>query len=426
MTFVHESQPPATAKATWDFQPPHGSASVHLDALRGLAALSVMFSHWWDAFYTNYESIPQPNPLLIAPYYYSWFSHAWVIVFFVLSGYLVGGSVLRAWQNNSWSWSGYLLTRCTRIYMVLLPALVLGGLLDWAGMHQAGAETLYSGKSGMGALYYSVYPALTQQIFWENVFFLDIHSAPAFGSNGPLWSLSHEFWYYIGFPFLVFALAKGNRSWVRFASIAAVIAWSAFVGGYKLVLYVVWLAGVLIMFLPPFPTQRIWVRRASIVVSLGLLLVGFVLKARGLLFPDNSITLGRSHWHPLISDVVLSPVVVLLIWVILHCATGPLPSAYAWLAKRIAASSYTIYLVHMPALVFLKAYLYLRRAIPSWQSLPLRIAVFVAVFLYAQVVYWLFEHNTDRLRRWIKPLVMRKSRCASNVRTRESTVPGGA
>ena len=162
----------------------------------------------------------------------------------------------------------------------------------------------------MGALYYNVAPGLTIKAFWQNLFFLDTDSTPGFGSNGPLWSLNHEFWYYLGFPLLVFAVVRGSRWWVRLASIAAALSWSAFVGGYKLALYPVWLAGVLILFLPPFPARRASARRAAIAVSLGLLLAGFMLKSQGWLFPDDSITLGRSHWHPPIPDVVLSPFVV--------------------------------------------------------------------------------------------------------------------
>jgi peptidoglycan/LPS O-acetylase OafA/YrhL len=219
MSVVPESLPGADAAAR-TFEMPRGNASVHLDALRGLAALSVMFSHWWDVSFANYESVTRPNLLLSAAYAYSTFSHGWVIVFFALSGYLVGGSVLRARRNSTWSWRAYLLTRCTRIYVVLLPALLLGCALDRAGMHQPGGEPIYGGKSGIHALYNDVHPGMTPQDFLKNVLFLDTHRASGFGSNGPLWSLSHEFWYYIGFPFLVVALSKGEKLWVRSAGAA--------------------------------------------------------------------------------------------------------------------------------------------------------------------------------------------------------------
>lgn len=416
---------PGRSAAARTFELPRGSASVHLDALRGLAALSVMFSHWWDVSFSNYESVPRPNLLLSAAYMYGTFSHCWVIVFFVLSGYLVGGSVLRARRNGTWSWRAYLLTRCTRIYAVLLPALLLGCVLDRVGMHQPGAETTYSGESGIHALYYDAYPGMTSKDFLEDVFFLDIHRESGFGSNGPLWSLSHEFWYYIGFPFLVVALSKSEKSWVRYASAFAVLAWAAFVGGYKLVLYVPWLAGVLIFFLPALTVRRFWARGILVASGIVLSLAGFMLKARGLLFPDDSITLGRSHWHPPISDIVLSPVVVFLIWVLLHCAKSPLQAAYVWLARRAAASSYTIYLVHMPALVFLAAWLHLPRAVPSSQSFPLRLALFAIVLLYAQVVYWVFERNTDKVRRWIKPLVLGKRHGENSEHAEQPAIPAG-
>lgn len=424
MSIAPESLPGPIA-ATRKFEPPHGSASVHLDALRGLAALSVMFSHWWDVSFANYETVSQHNLLLSAAYTYGTFSHAWVIVFFVLSGYLVGGSVLRARTNGTWSWRGYLLTRCTRLYVVLLPALLLGCALDWAGMHQPGAEPIYSGNSGIHALYYDIYPGITPKDFLADVFFLDIHGESRFGSNGPLWSLSHEFWYYIGFPFLIIALSKNEKSWVRYANVFALVAWAGFIGGYKLVLYLPWLAGVLILFLPSFAIRRLWLRRLLVVLGLVLLLIGFMFKAKGLLFPDESITLGRSHWHPSISDVVLSPAVAFLIWVLLHYAAGPLQAAYIWLARRAASSSYTIYLVHMPALTFLAAYLHLSRAVPNWGALPIRLALFAIVLLYAQVVYWFFERNTDKVRRWIKPFVFGRSRGQSNVRAEQTTAPAG-
>lgn len=413
MIAAHEDLPRASIPASRDFEPPRGSASVHLDALRGLAAISVMFAHWWDAFYANYDSLPSRNPLLVVPYLYCSFGHAWVIVFFVLSGYLVGGSVLRARRDGRWSWRSYLITRCTRLYVVLVPALLLGGALDWAGMHQTGAETIYSGHSGMGAFYFNAYPNLTLKAFGDCLLFLDVKAAPGFGSNGPLWSLPHEFWYYMGFPLLVIALSKRGHLWTRMGSGVGFLAWAAFVGGYKLVLFPVWLAGVVILFLPSLPKRSPWneplIRRFAIVLSFVVLLVGFVLKARGVLFPDTHLTIGRSHWHPPISDLLLTPAVVLLIWVLLHCATGPLRASYVWLAQRAANSSYTVYLVHFPAIIFLKAFFHLPRAVPSWQILPFNLTLLVIVFLYAQAVYFIFERNTDRVRKWIKPYVKGKS-----------------
>jgi peptidoglycan/LPS O-acetylase OafA/YrhL len=107
-------------------------------------------------------------------------------------------------------------------------------------------------------------------------------------------------------------------------------------------------------------------------------------------------------------DIGLGAVVALLVWVTLHCAKSPLPSAYVRVARRAARSSYTLYLVHLPLLIFLKASLHLPRALPGWHVLLVSIGVMVVLLLYAQVVYQVFERNTDSLRKWLRPHVLGK------------------
>ena len=88
----------------------------------------------------------------------------------------------------------------------------------------------------------------------------------------------------------------------------------------------------------------------------------------------------------------------------LHCATAPLPVSYVHLARRAAHSSYTLYPVHLPMLIFLKASLHLPRAYPGWHVYLVGAAVLAAVLFYAQLVYEVFEKNTDRVRRWIRTM----------------------
>jgi len=176
--------------------PPGESPSVHLDALRGFAAFSVLLNHLRDALFVDYEAIVRHNPFTSAAYLVCGLGHQAVIVFFVLSGYLVGGSVMRSVRKGNWSWRAYLLARLSRLFVVLLPALLLGGAPDWLGMHRPGTEAIYGGNSGMHALLFNVHCALTWPILIANSLFLQtitIHlpgfgpyAAPAFGSNGAL------------------------------------------------------------------------------------------------------------------------------------------------------------------------------------------------------------------------------------------------
>src|SRR5271170_6252601 len=151
---------------------PHGAASVHLDALRGIAAVSVCLSHLRDFFFQDYPKLAHHNSLLATTYLATGLGHQWVIVFFVLSGYLVGGSVLRAVALDHWSWRSYLLKRLTRLYAVLIPALVLGGILDVAGIRVFGTAGIYGGHNDTHELVFPVTSHLSLPILAGNYTFL--------------------------------------------------------------------------------------------------------------------------------------------------------------------------------------------------------------------------------------------------------------
>lgn len=374
---------------------PASSPSIHLDALRGFAAFSVLLNHWRDAFFVDYEQVPNHNPVTAATYLVAGLGHQWVIVFFVMSGYLVGGSVLRSVTAGRWSWRSYLLARLTRLYVVLLPSLLLGAAIDGAGMHIPGTETVYSGQSGMHSLEVDVHATSRPSVLLGNSLFLQTialpgmggRRIPAFGSNGPLWSLCNEFWYYMAFPLLVLLVAAGRSRWTRLACGLGLLAWVWFVGWDIVLLGIPWILGASISFLPPIRTSRSWQRGSLIVLALTLLAGGFVsAKLKSTLF----------------SDLVLGVLVTFLIWVTLHCATAPLPAVYTRISRRAAHSSYTLYLVHLPLVIFLKAALHLPRAAPGLHTLAIAAIVLIGALCYAQVVYELFEKNTDRVRKWVK------------------------
>ncbi len=371
------------------------SPSVHLDALRGIAAFFVLLFHWRSAFFLNYSDISHSNSLLNAVYLVTGIGHQWVIVFFVMSGYLVGGSVLRSVKGGYWSWSGYLVTRLTRLYAVLLPALLLGGVADWSGMHPLGATSFYNGHTGMGSQHFDIHQTLTLPVLAGNAFFLQTiklpgmsgNPLPTFGTNEALWSLSNEFWYYIAFPMLVLAITKTQRWLLRAGYITALTGLIWFVGYHITVLGIPWLMGVWIPYLPAIPFRGAWMRGAFITAALAIFAAGMIL--------------ARFH-EGLRSDLLLGMIVTLLIWVILQCATSPLPRSYTWLAQRSAHSSYTLYLTHIPALILIRAAMNLPQAYPDSHSLLIGVAALAIVIAYSQLVYELFEKNTGKLRKWIK------------------------
>ena len=77
--------------------PPSDGRLPHLDMIRGLAALEVCLGHLRGFFLVDYG---QTQGGLAAKLFYTLtgMHHQAVMIFFVLSGFLVGGSVIRAHQ----------------------------------------------------------------------------------------------------------------------------------------------------------------------------------------------------------------------------------------------------------------------------------------------------------------------------------------
>ena len=110
-------------------------------------------------------------------------------------------------QNANWTWRKYLIQRTARLWIVLIPALVIGGLLDCAGRFWLHSP-VYLGTQGNHSIQGDVAQWLEPQVLLGNLAFLQGTYSHTFGSNGPLWSLANEFWYYIWFPAVYFALKR--------------------------------------------------------------------------------------------------------------------------------------------------------------------------------------------------------------------------
>jgi peptidoglycan/LPS O-acetylase OafA/YrhL len=373
---------------------PHGAASVHLDALRGIAAVGVCWNHLRDLLLTDYSSLPHHNPLLSMFYLATGLGHQWVMIFFVLSGYLVGGSVLRAFEQDRWSWRSYLLNRMTRLYAVLIPALLLGGVLDLAGIHFFGTGGIYGAKIGSHELTVAVQTRLHLPILLGNYAFLQGILVSVFGSNAPLWSLANEFWYYLAFPLIMIACAIRSSVVQRILSVVLLVAILLFVGHWIDLYLLIWLMGVGIHFLPPLHIASSFTRRIMVLLALAA--------TAGTLAWSKQSRLGWADW-------LLGAVITGTIYVILYCSHTPAPRAYKWTAHALSRSSYTLYLVHVPLIVFLASWIGRIRLQPSAPQILLLCALFLAALFYAQIVWFFFEKRTDTLREWLKPMVIRSA-----------------
>lgn len=374
-------------------------ASVHLDAVRGLAALAVFLGHGKPMFLNSRlrdsvglnqatsapSTSPPPDPTPAGEH--ETVGHEAVVVFFVLSGYFVGGSVLRATRKGIFSWQKYLFQRLTRLWVVLLPALLLGWALDVGGMQLPHRDqNIYSAPMGQDEVQPGLAERLTPSVFAGNLFFLQTIWYRTFGSNVSLWSLSYEFWYYVFFPFLVAIFLPSKRPLERAASGLLLVAMFAVFGMELSRYFLVWLFGAGVALLP----LRLTADRRRVVTA-----------AAGLVFSLALVAMLKAKLNLYVSDLVLSVAFSALLWTMLHATRATASSLYRTMAQGLSNMSYTLYCVHMPFLAIVCALV-----MPAWHPWPLSVrsvvmllGVYGVVFLASWLVYRLFERNTGKIRK---------------------------
>jgi len=191
--------------------------------LRFTAALVVVLGHFTQYYFS------QGWPDLTI------FSLCAVSVFFVLSGFVIAFVVNTKELNPR----DYSIARISRLYSVLVPAIILSGLVLLIGVRldPAYMASWTGPASNLGFL--AKHPVLRfgAQSILSLSFLNSVHNHEGYPAmNSPVWSLSFEAAYYA-----LFGIALFSRGWKR---IALIIVCCLLVGTGILRLLPVWLLGV--------------------------------------------------------------------------------------------------------------------------------------------------------------------------------------
>jgi peptidoglycan/LPS O-acetylase OafA/YrhL len=368
-------------------------ASDHLDMVRGVAALVVLIFHVRYRFFLDYADVPEPTALARGWYIATAFGHDAVMVFFVVSGFLVGSAALRDIREGRWSWANYYTARCVRLYVVLIPGLLLTLFWDTLGLTLFSEHPIYTGAPQAYINdFFNVPARLGAQALVTNTLFLQGIFGPRFGSNDALWSLTYEFWYYVAFPFIAIALIGAVSPLKRLTALIAGIGLLLLTGASIASAFTLWLLGAAV---GASPLSRTVSRRPvvwSIVTGMAFVLwLGLSHTARVRQLLGGSL---------FVVDAGTAVVFSCWLYAFLHDRRNADQGSYGQLARGLAGMSYTLYLVHLPLLVFLRAWL-----VPDRPWSVTRTSIFGAcaitamAIVYAYVVARLTEHQTPRIKR---------------------------
>jgi peptidoglycan/LPS O-acetylase OafA/YrhL len=344
--------------------------SIYLDLLR-LVAACVVFGHHLDfATFGGVDSIFQREESTHLPFA---IGHKVVVVFFVLSGYVITYVACERERGLS----EFVLARVARIYSVALPAVALTICID--------LSLIAAGKSQHIPLYqyagFWKYLPLSL-LFMNQLWFLNEGTF----SDGAFWSLCYEVWYYALFAALFYGQGLGR--WLLGGAIALVM-------GPKLwALFPIWALGAIAYKLGGRMQIGVvrarWLLGCSTVVLIVVVafdvLNGLDSWADGLSGQWISTHLGLSQWF--VGDTLIGA----LCAINMHAARFARPGfgAYAAPIRLLASYSFTLYLAHGPLLEFW-----------SWHFGLGKLSLLVVVSFCVVVLGMFTEHQKDRIRRWL-------------------------
>lgn len=196
--------------------------SIYLDLARVIAAALVLMQHVW--------------PLISLGMQFPWPGHEAMIVFFVLSGYVIAYTA----SAPTVSLNTYAVNRAARILSVAIPALLLSAFI---ALLPAGPNIVYAEPMKYEAEQF-LFATIINAIFLGQSFGWNI-SPPL---NGPFWSICYEVWYYVIFATWMYSSTRWR---IVLTAIALMVA------GLKiLALLPVWLLGVWLFHRMPHLTHR--------------------------------------------------------------------------------------------------------------------------------------------------------------------------
>lgn len=366
-----------------------------MDVLRFAAAAVVVLNHARDLLWLDAAAVT-PGLFSKAVYFVAGLGHEAVMVFFVLSGFWITRSVDRR-KDDARFWTPYLIDRLSRLLIVLVPALVIGGLFDVLGAYVIEGFH-YLGNNTAHSLPQDVRERLSIGAFLGNAAFLQSLVVTPFGSNGPLWSLAYEFWFYVWFPAIVLAL-RGRWNW-GLAALPMMFIWPKLAIGFF-----VWLLGTALHYADtrycrkPAPMKRGY---AVILLGAGGAALGAALIAARLRIMPVAY-----------SDPIVGVSFALFIWGLLRFE----PRFPGWLRPAAiygAGASFSLYVIHFPLLMIVLAIAGLDERVAPGVGSGLALA---GLMLGAVGAAWVFsrftEARTGGLRHWMRALAGRRQPQAS-------------
>jgi peptidoglycan/LPS O-acetylase OafA/YrhL len=353
---------------------------VSLDLLRGLAAVMVFLVHTRGASFVEFGSLPsaQKTHFVALLFGITRLGQEAVLIFFVLSGFLVGGQLISRVMRGTFRLEDYIIDRCSRILMPLVPACIFTASIDvFIFREPLHISALFGSMVGLNGVL-----------------------LPGLKHNAPLWTLAYEIWFYVLGGAVGYIFSRTTTRRVPFIYIIVALCAAVFsILSARYLLY--WMIGALSTLHTDTKFKKTF------------FLFGFVLAVTGsvlfeLAFSSKSFT--NIEYLPMgVSESLICSGICFSFPALCSARLNNRLLFLRKPASLVSGFSYTLYLFHYPTNAVLDLFL------PSSNSISVtsvaHFSIRCCVCLVVSIMFFVFfERNTPAVRRYVKGRILEHRR----------------
>jgi peptidoglycan/LPS O-acetylase OafA/YrhL len=380
--------------------------SVYLDFIRATAAMLVLIGHASILFLNN-GFLRTTN-----------IEGGAVLVFFMLSGFLISYSTFRKYHESKYGFREFFIDRFARIYCAFIPALFFVWAVDTFSLQLpfpivtpermeelSWIKDMYENMNvvtWIGNVFmlqdFPLFQVIRRVLNIDSPFFID-----HFGSASPFWTISIEWWLYMAFGIITLLWLRDDykfKLWqTPIVAFIFIVPSYFLVGGTNNCLSLLWIIGVAVCLLfiktdsilrtlkTPM-TETKWKLYCFITFGLSLIFMGA--RLFDIRLDSNDIDFAELQFSLFLTIAVFSLFFMLR-------GIEKVPVFIERLSTFAANYSFSLYLTHAT----ICTYLYLK--LPgSDDSLIIFWTAVIASNIVAIAFWWMFERHYKNLAKWMK------------------------
>lgn len=349
-----------------------------LDLLRFLAAFAVLINHFRADVFTDYYNLPLDQQTGMMSFFYliTRLGYEAVLIFFVLSGFLVFGRLIERLRNNTFNPVNYAIDRSVRIMLPLISAVVFVAI----------ASIICDNPKDTDFVDYIGNIFSLQGVFVKPI-------------NGSFWSLAYEVWFYIlagAFAVVFISKKRSNSTLALFVAFISILVFSKLYCLYLLI----WVLGGIAYASIGIKKSR-WALYGSLIAICACIIALQATCASqrptGILNYLPTTNRGAiSIWFSIFVCIFIKQI-------ILFKPRFKFTSFIERKGTKLAAFSYTLYLTHNPVRWLLeKAGVPMKMERVNFESISVFIFTIVVALVVAYCIYWCFEKRTPQVKAFIR------------------------